>query len=107
MKYYLLDYTGDWADEMTIYGLMLLTEEEYQTWRAKLEDEEAGHFPFTYGVGTNEEIEYDSFEDMFSNITVKEVTKEQYDVLKATIFQNQEDYGMFPFSHEWHFEQNQ
>lgn len=78
MKYYLVKFYDDWADEFDVEGFMCLTESEYQT---MIEDARSVLYPRTKYFGTNEFFEYCSFEDWVDHLEIKEISKEQYDTL--------------------------
>lgn len=79
MKRYLVKYKDNWADEMDIVGGIIMTEAEYKDYMkvAEIAFREEGDF-ITFGVGSNEEITYDTFEDFAKTITVFELTEEEF-----------------------------
>lgn len=88
----LVKYDSNWADEMDIDGFRLFTDEqweEYQKDFKKLFKEDRG---YTYYVGTNEDIEYNSFDEFMSDLKVSEITDEEATVLKK-LFDNLTTYG--------------
>ena len=78
MAYYLLKYEDNWADEMDVEGHVILTEKEYQAFQESLEDKDY----FTFSVGSNEEIEYETIDDLKNRIDVDEISQEEYEVFK-------------------------
>lgn len=78
MKYYLLRYADNWADEMDLEGYVVLDEEEHAAFQQKLNALDG----FTFVVGTNEDIEYDSKEDLEAVIDIEEITEADVDVLE-------------------------
>jgi len=81
---YLITYSDNWADEMDIEGFGICESDSKLNIDEYLSDFKHGFKiagSFIYCIGTNEEIEYDSFEDFKSKFTIKEITDEQYKVL--------------------------
>jgi hypothetical protein len=78
----LVTFHDNWADEMDIEGYRIFSEDDWKNYRkyAKKEFEENGEY--TYYVGTNEDINYNSYEDFMGNFEVKTISKEQVDVLE-------------------------
>jgi hypothetical protein len=88
----LVKYDSNWADEMDIDGFRVFTDkqwEKYQKDFKKLFKEDRG---YTYYVGTNEDIEYNSFDEFMSDLKVSEITDEEATVLKK-FFDNLTTYG--------------
>jgi len=76
----LVKYEGNWADEMDISGHYVTTQEGYndevEVFKAMLE-----HDSITYCVGTNEEIEYETIDELLECFTATPITFEEYTVL--------------------------
>lgn len=87
---YLVKYESDWADEMDIEGLALLTEED----KSRIESliSKRSSYPQTHHVGTNEEIEYCSSEELVPRYTWTPITEDEYKTLHKLIGS---DYGHF------------
>lgn len=77
-----VSFEGNWADEMDIEGHRIFEKEEYDEYlekvKAKIEEDGC----FTFYVGTNEDIEYDNFEEFKSKFTTKEITEEEIKTLE-------------------------
>lgn len=89
-KYFLVKFTDNWADEIDVDGFDTLTEEEVKEFKNRVTsyfDENSE--PYIYSIGTNEELEYYDAETLLSYFTFKEITKEEYDVIKK----------LFPYSY--------
>lgn len=86
---YLVKYKSDWADEMDIYGLRLLTEEDKTDIERLIRN---NNYPLTHYVGTNEEIEYHSFEELKPRYIWTPITEDEYKTLHKLIGS---DYGHF------------
>jgi hypothetical protein len=89
MKNLLVKYKGDWADELEVEGFWVTTKEEYEEWLIEIKNS----FPYTYYIGTNEEIEYESLDSLQYDLSVKEITQEQFDNLKVVFGGS---FGFFP-----------
>lgn len=78
----LIKYSSNWADEMDISGFSVKSEERYKKWRNawKLLFKEDGDY--TFHIGTNEEVEYNSFEEFISDFKIKEISEEDAIVIK-------------------------
>jgi hypothetical protein len=89
MKNLLVKYKGDWADELEVEGFWITTKEKYEKWLIEIKN----FFPYTYYIGTNEEIEYESLDSLQYHLSVKEITQEQFDNLKVVFG---DSFGFFP-----------
>lgn len=92
----LVKYDSNWADEMDIDGFKVLTNEQWEQYQKDFKK----HFKeegYIYYVGTNEEIEYNDFEEFRNDFNVSEITDEEAAVLEK-LFANlsTNGYGFFP-----------
>lgn len=73
----LVKYSDNWADEMDISGFNVLAEDQWNAHLAiaKKVFEENGSI--TYGVGTNEDVEFSSFKQYLSRFKVITITDEE------------------------------
>ena len=71
-KFHLLKFDDNWADEMDVSGFVVYDEDEYKAWLDKIPDRQ-----FSYGIGTNEEIEYSDAEEFLRSVTVTSLTSEE------------------------------
>lgn len=94
-KFFLVQYEGDWADEMDINGTAVMSETQMYEYFGSFKKYIDRHGDFIFNVGTNEEIEYDSFEEFRKAFTTKEITGEEMKVLIKLDFYL---YGHFPDS---------
>ncbi|MEC0031032.1 hypothetical protein P4L24_24630 [Bacillus cereus] len=78
MKLYLLKFDDNWADEMDLDGHMVLTEEQHE----KFQERVKRAAPFTFYVGTNEEIEYDDTDELERAYEIEEMTEEDRKILQ-------------------------
>jgi len=84
-KFSLVKYSGNWADEMDVTGFSVMSEEELKEWIEYIPKE-----PFTFGVGSNQEIDYRSVKAFLKNCTIEEISREQAEQL----------FKLFPYKHE-------
>jgi hypothetical protein len=79
MKYYLYKYSANWADEMDVAGFMLLTELEKDMALASIKKKfrKGG----TVSIGTNEEIEYSDSDEVMNDVSITEISKQDYDTI--------------------------
>lgn len=78
MKYFLIKFSDNWADEMDIRGFETFTESEYNEYISQLDKIE---YPVEVGIGTNESLEYLSKEDYLRKLTVVEIEQSELDTL--------------------------
>ena len=84
MKYFLAQFSDNWADEMDIEGFVLLTEEEKDETVKGMRinfDECNTKWGYEIGFGTNQGKSYKTFDEVLKQVGIKEVTKEEYDTL--------------------------
>ena len=94
---YLVRFEENWADEMDIYGFAIFTAEEYSNWCHTLSRlrKAMNYAVFTYSFGTNEEQEYEDFEEFMNCFTVKALPAEHAKML-CDGFDTDKYYGQFP-----------
>lgn len=80
MKYYLVKSRKDWADEFDCYGLEVYVEDEYNRYINFLEENKDMEVSLYFG--TNEGWDDVTWEDIKEDITIEEITEEEYEMLK-------------------------
>ena len=96
--FYCIHYCDNWADEMDICGFSIMDEKKYERYtqimNAIISDIEHG-VPFTYWIGTNESIEYDTVDALQSAFDVIEfdIFPVSFEELFGTSFP---EFGFFP-----------
>lgn len=77
-KYYVLSGTKSWADEFDVYFFEILTEDDYQKYKAAKEI--LGSLYGSYCFGSNQ-----SWDGTFNylSFTAKQITEEQYEFLES------------------------
>ena len=88
MKTMLIKFSSNWADEMDVEGLFLVTQENWETFK----DMAKAHFDkgntVTYGVGSNEDIDFDSYEDLMDSYEIisADITADGIGILNVVNF---------------------
>lgn len=88
MKYYLVKYEDDYADEFSVYGLALLTDEDKKFFNSITQEQ----LPITHYIGTNEEIKYTNLSNLLDCYVWIEISELEYNLLDKLIGSN---YGHF------------
>jgi len=70
----LLQWDGNWADEMDIEGFSIMDKQEWTEYKKYLTNRKS---EFTFYIGTNEEIEYSNGRELLNEITVTEITDKE------------------------------
>ena len=96
-EHYLVKFEENWADEMDVYSFAVFTAKQYRNWRSLLErmEKASEYCVFRYSFGTNEEQDYDEFEEFERCFTVKPITKAQANTVRE-LFDMDTYYGGFP-----------
>lgn len=103
----LVKFVKDWADEHDVFGMALLSDKEWEKYKIIFKNIE---YPFTLFFGTNEELEFDSENDILSSFKVFDnISKEEEDIMKKylKVYESSKDYefGWTPLSyiHDMHY----
>lgn len=80
MKHFLVKESGNWADEFDLAGFMIFKKESLSDLKKSLID--GREFPCEIYFGTNEAQEYSNEKEFFADLTIKEITEEEYKFLK-------------------------
>lgn len=78
MQKVLVQWNTNWADEMDIQGFQILTVDEWNDYKSAVEKRKN----FEIYVGTNEEISYDSGEDLLEELEVTLITKVEVEIIE-------------------------
>lgn len=92
-KHFILKYNDNWADEMDISGFAVMTESERDEYFAVFKKVFDTNEYYSFFVGTNEEIEYNTLEDFTNAFEMSEITEEEAKVF-SKFFGN--EFGFFP-----------
>lgn len=76
--HYLVKFQDNWADEMDIAGFYIY---EKTTWDELKTNIENIKTKMVFSIGTNEEINYDSGEELLNSLEVIEITSRQYNTI--------------------------
>lgn len=91
----LLKFNGNWADEINLYGMKLVTNEQLDglEWGLVVD----GDKPCNWYFGTNEGFDNDeTWKDLWADVEVIDVSDEELNILTKTIFGTSTVYGLFP-----------
>jgi hypothetical protein len=77
----LIKYDGCWADEIDLQGFLVMTREEWKT-HLSLVKRRYGDSEFTISIGTNEEVNFNDFDDYKESFEIKKITDEESAVLR-------------------------
>jgi len=74
MKNLFVKWDSNWADEMDVSGWRIFSKEDWGKYKKAAEKlfKEEGYY--SVGIGTNEDIEYHSLEDLMGDFTVKSIS---------------------------------
>jgi len=75
----LIKWDSNWADEMDIEGFLITSKSSADSFKKQLKDYDSS---FEVYVGTNEDIEYGSGEELLKELTFKKITEEEANVIK-------------------------
>ncbi len=81
MQHVLVKWSSNWADEMDIEGFRIMKQEEWEAYKKEVRKKKY----FCIYVGTNEDIEYSSGEDLLAEIKVKKITPEEERIIRKFI----------------------
>jgi hypothetical protein len=80
MKYYLVRYTGNWAEEFDVYFHMVMSGKELNEIKDVIASTDWYREEFYFG--TNEALDFSTYELMSFLENAEEITEEQYKVLE-------------------------
>jgi hypothetical protein len=81
-QHLLITLNRDWADEFNVEGMVVLSASEWEAHKKLAQDyfEEKGSAEVYFG--TNEFLEYSSYNEYIKEFKITELNKKQFDVLK-------------------------
>ena len=92
-KYYLVTFQSNWADEMDVEGGRIMTEKEKEKYFASIKKEFDEQGSYTYYIGTNQDINFDTYEELDESFSIDKISKEERKVLVKL---GLDAYGFFP-----------
>ena len=93
MKYYLLKYDDNYADEFDISGFRVYDEPGYDSFKERVK---SAKYPQERYFGTNEFVEFDSAKDYLKRIDISEISEIEAKVLmKLFSYGDYAQYGEF------------
>lgn len=87
MKYLLVEITDNWADEFDTTGFILATKEELDEFLNDIKNyfDENPNSELSYCIGTNQEIEHDSYSSIERCLTITEISEQEYKIIKKRL----------------------
>ena len=79
MEKVLVIWEANWADEMNVYGFVIVSAEEASAFKKKARKIVS---PFEIYVGTNEEIEYSDGKQFLKALTFRRITPEESKIIE-------------------------
>lgn len=80
-KLLLVTFDDNYADEFNIYGFKVMYERDFLKMMDRTRDIIEGNSSTEYYFGTNEYVQYSSFEEYENALTIKEITQDEADTL--------------------------
>lgn len=98
VEYYLLSYQDNWADEMDVEGFVILDTQQMIEWNETMVKvkELLKNTTYDFWIGTNEGIEYDSFDEFIRCFSRRKISAEVASTLKGTLGMEDGRYGIIP-----------
>ena len=75
----LIKWEGNWADEMTVLGFVIMPKQKADSYKQYLEDREE---EFTLSAGSNQDIKYYSGEELLEELEFSNLTNDEFEVFK-------------------------
>jgi hypothetical protein len=73
-KKVLITWNGNWADEMDLQGYLITNKENAKAFKKGIKK---AKYPLEISVGSNEEIEYNSADEVLDELSFKKITEEE------------------------------
>ena len=90
MSYLLIKFEKNYADEFDVYGTRIMTNTE---WADYLNEAMKDTYPKEIYFGSNEQIEFDNYQDVVNSLTVELLSGEQAQTIQDKLG---DEYGWFP-----------
>ena len=83
MRYFLLKYDDDWADEFNLEATLAVDESTYNVYMKNKEDCATNFVDkeLSFYFGSNEEKVYDEAKEFLERLEEKEITQQEYETL--------------------------
>ena len=89
-------YQDNWADEMDVIGGAIMSEEQYAKYISAAKTAFKKHSMIEFVVGSNEWVEYSSYESFISALTVYTITEQEEQTLRKFVTNGWDSFGAFP-----------
>ncbi len=94
-KKLLIEWSGNWADEMDLDGFQIVSEKAWTRFLELLHevDDKEPIFPWEFCVGTNEHVEYESKQDFLDSLEITPISDSEVNVISEKLGRS---YGFMP-----------
>lgn len=86
MKYFIINEYSDYADEFSLEGFKLVKSESEEELKKELLSQ--FEFPVELSFGTNEFQEYETEKDLMGDLSISEITEEEYTIIEKVLGTN-------------------
>ena len=90
MSKLLIKFSSNWADEIDVNGSFIMSADDWMIEKSNMKKIE---YPIEYYVGSNEEIVFDSYDDLISCYTEFEISEDDVKVLERLEFDGEGETG--------------
>lgn len=82
MKYYIVKFNKDWADEFIANGFMVINEIEYNAVQKVITNDDVAEQEWCFGFGSNQAFEFDeNIGDYYDSLNISEISLNDLKVL--------------------------
>lgn len=91
-------FSDNYADEFDIYGFTIMSEESWIDFQNRNREIFENYGDREWYFGTNEYVNYDTYDDFIANFSTKEISTAEEDIIEKFILEGEYDsiYGVFP-----------
>lgn len=82
IQYVLIKYDDNWANEFDVNGFFATTLEE---WEKFINEVSKASYPQEVYFGTNEFIEFETFEDFYNKLTITKISEKEFNILSKLL----------------------
>lgn len=78
-----IKYRDNWADEMDLFGFAIIQKDKWEALLVRMQKFFDRKGEWNFGVGTNEDVEYSSYDGWLQHFTVTELSEAESEALLA------------------------
>ena len=97
-EYVLVRFESDWGDEFDVYGFEIMTKKSYEKYISELREKWEDGITVECYFGTNEGFTWENIEDYTNCLTVTDINKEEYNIIKR-LFSKHYGHNPDPLGH--------